>query len=100
MLYNKLLYNCNKYNSNIEPHNTKFNDFVTDKKFDIIIFNNSFHIICSETTYKIILQLLKPEGIIYIQQALPNPSGWGDDRLNINSDSFVPKLWTKMKTAL
>lgn len=100
LLFNKLQSNCIKFDSKIESYNVKVLEYKTRNKYDVVILNNVFHLILNEMVYDHLLSLLKPGGIIYVQQPLPHPRGWGDDRLNEGSKSFDSKLWLKMSDKL
>lgn len=100
VLFNKLESNVLKFNAKIKGHNVKLGDYKTNIKYDVIILNNVFHLIFNDELYDTLLTLVKPDGIIYIQQPQPYPKGWGDDRLNEGSGVYDSKLWFKMRDKL
>jgi 2-polyprenyl-3-methyl-5-hydroxy-6-metoxy-1,4-benzoquinol methylase len=100
VLFNTLQSNCIKFDSKIEALNVKLANYKTHAKYDVVILNNVFHLIFEDTLHDKLLQLVTIDGLIYIQQPLPYPKGWGDDRLNKGSGVFDSKLWVKMRDKL
>jgi SAM-dependent methyltransferase len=87
--------NINKYGSNIKLFNVNFDNFIQNKKFNIILFVNSFHFINLET----ILDKIKKSYIIILHPRYDSNS-FGDKRLNRNNPMFDEIIYEKNKKNL
>lgn len=93
--------NCKKFNCNIKIINKTFDDYSSTKKFNIILFINSFHFIHNfEKTIKKAYNFLDKDGIIIIKEPRSVPYGWASNKLNKESDEFDKIIWNKKKNIL
>lgn len=91
--------NNKKHNGNITIINKTFHEYETNKRFNVIIFFNSFHFM----KYGIIkkaYEYLDDDGIIYIQEPRARAKGWATDVLNRKSKMFNMESWNRKKKRL
>lgn len=98
--YLKSKRNCVLYNNNINLLNINFLDYNKKKKFDFIIFFNSFHFIYPyEETFNKAKKLLNKNGVIIIREPLNIPYTWKTNFFNKDSKDFDENKWNE-KTRL
>lgn len=102
---NKILHslakkNCKNHDCSIKLINSNIENYNSNKKYDLIIFINTFHFIENIDLLKVINNNLKSYGIIYIEEPKPIPKGWGSPLLNISSPEFNEKKWNMKKNKL
>ena len=99
-MYKLSIKNCQKTNCKIEIFNTGIEDFQTNKKYDLILFANSFHFVEPKPTLEKLSDLLKEGGKVIIDEPKPEPYGWGLPKFNKDSNQFDPQLWERKKKRL
>ena len=100
-LYELATENCNKFYCKIKIIHSDIQNYNTGDKYDLIILENVFHffIDLDKVTDKLI-HLLKPNGIIFIDEPKCLPTGWGSPTLNEDSDQFDKEWWERKKKML
>lgn len=91
---------CINSNSNILLLNIDINNIDISKKYDIIIFINVFHLLNYSDIMGLLSTIVKPRGIILIEEPFVVPSGWGSKFLNKDSEDFDLGIWTKKRDLL
>lgn len=90
--------NCKKFDCKIKIIHSDIQNYNTEDKYDVIILEYVFHFFNSHNkAIDKIVSLLKPNGIIFIIEPKAKPIGWGDQKLNEESDQFDKELWTEKK---
>tara|TARA_B100000029_G_scaffold373436_1_gene367683 strand:- start:338 stop:940 length:603 start_codon:yes stop_codon:yes gene_type:complete len=83
------------FNKNLIFKVGSFENIPLNKKFDIVIANNSFHFSKNkDLALKTVHNFLKKGGYFFIFEPNKN-SNWGSDKLNRNSENFDEKIFNQ-----
>jgi SAM-dependent methyltransferase len=77
---------------------------MVNEKFDVILFQNSFHCINSKAAHQIVLnklkEILNDDGIIIIKDPNIDTAEWGSPKLQKDNPAFDIALWNDKKKRL
>ena len=92
--------NCDRVKCKIELVHSDIDGYRTDEKYDLVILENVFHFLDPDDSLDKLIGLLRPNGVVFVDEPKAIPKRCGNSELNEYSDQFNPEKWEKKKTML
>jgi SAM-dependent methyltransferase len=80
--------------------NSDINTLDLEETYDVIYMRNSLHLANLETSFPKLIQSLRPNGVLFIEQTEAEPVNWLDKRFVRDHPDFNEEAWNEWKAGL